>query len=75
MPDAAQPPSPDEILSWPAHSGPVEVRVYRGARARPNDALMVFFHPGGFVVEDSAVADGCLRVLAQVCGLDVIAPS
>jgi acetyl esterase len=75
MAHPAPPPKPDDILSWPAHSGPVDVRWYRGATSRPNDALMVFFHPGGFVVEDSEVADGCLRVLAQVCGLDVIAPS
>ncbi len=67
--------SPAEILTWPAHSGPVEVRVYRGATTRPHDALLVFFHPGGFVMDDSGAADGCLSVLAQACGLDVIAPS
>lgn len=69
------PPSPDEILTWPAHSGPVEVRVFRCGSARPGDALLVFFHPGGFVVDDSDASDGCLSVLAHACGLDVIAPS
>ncbi|HET6787938.1 MAG TPA: alpha/beta hydrolase [Aquabacterium sp.] len=75
MAPTSLPPSPDEILSWPAHSGPVEVRVFRCDRPRPGDALLVFFHPGGFVVDDSDAADGCLSVLAQACGMDVLAPS
>jgi len=69
------PTSPDEILSWPGHSGPVELRVFKGDPSVPSDALLVFFHPGGFVVDDSAVADACLRVIAQACGINVIAPS
>jgi acetyl esterase len=68
-------PKPDRILSWPGHSGPVEVRVFQGAPRVPSDALLVFFHPGGFVVDDSAVADACLRVMAQACAINVIAPS
>ncbi len=66
---------PDDILTWPGHSGPVEVRVFRGSTEGRHDALLVFFHPGGFVVEDKAASDGCLHVLAQACGLDVVAPS
>jgi acetyl esterase len=69
------PDAPDEILTWPGHSGPVEVRVFRGSPPGQRDALLVFFHPGGFVVEDCAAADPCLHVLAKACGLDVIAPS
>jgi acetyl esterase/lipase len=66
---------PDDILQWSGHGGPVQVRVYRSAAAHAQDALLVFFHPGGFVVEDSEASDGCLRVLADACGLDVLAPS
>jgi len=66
---------PDDILSWPGHSGPVELRVFKGDPRVPSDALLVFFHPGGFVVDDSAVADACLSVLAHACGINVIAPS
>ncbi len=68
-------PLPDEILSWPGHSGPVELRVFKGDPSVPSDALLVFFHPGGFVVDDSTVADACLSVLARACAIHVIAPS
>jgi acetyl esterase len=67
--------APDEILSWPGHSGPVELRVFKGDPSVPSDALLVFFHPGGFVVDDTSAADACLRVMAQACGINVIAPS
>ncbi len=66
---------PDDILSWPGHSGPVSVRVFRGSPEDRRDALLVFFHPGGFVVADDTVGDHCLRVMAQACQIDVIAPS
>ena len=66
---------PDDILSWPGHSGPVELRVFKGDPSVPSDALLVFFHPGGFVVDDTSAADGCLSVLARACAINVIAPS
>lgn len=75
MSETHLPSAPDDVLEWPGHGSPVQVRVFRGAPAGKRDALLVFFHPGGFVVEDSAAGDACLRVLAETCEIDVIAPS
>ena len=36
---------------------------------------MVFFHAGGFVMADSSSSDQCLRVLADACEIDILAPS
>ncbi len=35
---------------------------------------MVFFHPGGFVVSDVESTDSCLRVLADSCQVNMLAP-
>ncbi len=66
---------PDEQWQWPGHGGLVDVRVYRSASVdAARDALLVFFHPGGFVVEDSSAGDHCLRVLADACEVNILAP-
>lgn len=71
---------PDEQFEWAGHSGPLHVRLYKGAtagtaRAKLADNLLVFFAPGGFVVDELDEADHCLRVLAENCEVDVLAPS
>jgi acetyl esterase len=68
-------PAPDEQWQWPGHGGPVDVRLFRAASGKPRDALLVFFHPGGFVVEDNSAGDACLRVLADACDINILAPS
>jgi acetyl esterase len=65
---------PDAVFEWPGSSGPLHLRLYRGAPERISDDLMVFFHPGGFVVADVESTDSCLRVLADSCRINVLAP-
>lgn len=65
---------PNAIFEWPGSSGPLHLRLYRGAESKVSDALMVFFHPGGFVVADIESTDSCLRVLADSCKINVLAP-
>ncbi len=61
-------------FDWPGHSGPLRLRLYRARAQQAVPGLLVFFAPGGFVVPDLAEADGCLRVLADECGVSVLAP-
>lgn len=65
---------PDEQFEWTGYSGPLHMRLYKAIPERPCDSLLVFFAPGGFVVTDFEEADGCLRVLATSCGIDILAP-
>jgi acetyl esterase len=65
---------PDAIFEWPGSSGPLHLRLYRGAPEKTSDTLLVFFHPGGFVVADVASTDACLRVVADSCRVNVLAP-
>lgn len=58
---------------WPGHSGPLHVRLYRGAAQRRSDVLLVLFHPGGFVSADLDGADACMKVLAETCRVNVLA--
>lgn len=67
------PAAPLSEFDWPGHSGPLRLRLYRSRATRPQ--LMVFFAPGGFVVPDLDEADHCLRVMADGCGLSILAPS
>lgn len=64
---------PDDLLEWQGHSGPLQLRLYRGGVTQA-EALVVFFAPGGFVVDELDEADGCLRVLASSCGVNILAP-
>lgn len=64
---------PDDLLEWQGHSGPLQLRLYR-CGVEQAEALVVFFAPGGFVVDELDEADGCLRVLASSCGLNILAP-
>ncbi len=77
MPDASvlslDPSAPISELEWPGHSGPLRLRLYRSVASKP--ALMVFFAPGGFVVPDLDDANNCLRVMADVCGANILAPT
>ncbi|RZI82951.1 MAG: alpha/beta hydrolase [Rubrivivax sp.] len=65
---------PDSIFEWPGSSGPLHLRLYQGAPDKLDDDLLVFFHPGGFVVADVESTDACLRVLADSCRINVLAP-
>jgi len=83
MTDQTAHPGPDDQFEWTGHSGPLHVRLYRGAPVASGgsagaglaDALVVFFAPGGFVVDELDEADHCLRVLAETCEVNVLAPS
>jgi acetyl esterase/lipase len=66
--------APDAIYEWPGSSGPLHLRLYKGAPEKSSDDLMVFFHPGGFVVSDIESTDSCLRVLADICRINMLAP-
>ena len=59
-------------FDWPGHSGPLRLRLYRSLARKP--ALMVFFAPGGFVAPDLDEANNCLRVMADGCGANILAP-
>jgi len=74
MTDHHAPDAPDAIYEWPGSSGPLHLRLYKGAPEKSSDDLMVFFHPGGFVVSDIESTDSCLRVLADVCRINMLAP-
>ncbi len=75
MSDLPEPSGADESFDWPGHAGQVHVRLFRGAaRKKANDTLVVFFHPGGFVVDDTEASDPCLRVLADACEVNILAP-
>lgn len=65
----------DTVFDWPGRYGRLQARLYRGAPARRGDVLVVFFHPGGFVMDDPASADHCLRQLATLARVNVLAPS
>jgi acetyl esterase/lipase len=65
---------PDDQFEWTGHSGALHMRLYKGSPDRLSDKLLVFFAPGGFVVADLDEADGCLRVLAETCGVNILAP-
>lgn len=64
-----------EVLEWTGASGPLRLKLYRGAPGRRSDVLVVIFPPGGFVVADLDGADECLQVMAQTCRVNVLAPS
>lgn len=66
------PQAPISEFEWPGHSGPLRLRLYRGVVSKP--ALMVFFAPGGFVAPDLDEANNCLRVMAEGCGVNILAP-
>lgn len=69
-------PAPDAQLSWHGQAGDIHVRLFNGAgTSAPGDTLLVFFHPGGFVLDESDASDHCLRVVANACGVAVVAPS
>ncbi len=59
-------------FEWAGHSGPLRLRLYRSQAPKP--ALMVFFAPGGFVAPDLDEANACLRVMAEACGANILAP-
>lgn len=63
------------MFDWPGASGPLQWRLFRGSPARRGDALLVFFHPGGFISDDVEASDHCLRVLADTCRINVVAPN
>ena len=65
---------PWQEFDWPGQSGPLRLRLYRSQTAQPASALLVFFAPGGFVAPDLDEANGCLRVLADGCGVNILAP-
>ncbi len=64
--------APISEFDWPGHSGPLRLRLYRSLASKP--ALMVFFAPGGFVAPDLDEANNCLRVMADGCGVNIVAP-
>lgn len=64
--------APISEFDWPGHSGPLRLRLYRSLASKP--ALMVFFAPGGFVAPDLDEANNCLRVMADGCGVNILAP-
>jgi len=66
----------DAQFDWSGHSGPLHLRLYKSS-AHPAGcgSLLVFFHPGGFLVDDLEEADHCLRVVADACEVHVLAPS
>lgn len=67
---------PDALFDWPGHSGPLHLRLYKSpAHPMGCGSLLVFFHPGGFVVDDLEEANHCLRVVADACEVHVLAPS
>lgn len=68
-------PAPDAVFDWPGASGPLQWRLFRGSPTRRSDALLVFFHPGGFISDDVEASDHCLRVLADTCRINVVAPN
>jgi acetyl esterase/lipase len=67
-------PNADDSFEWPAPSGTLVVRSYRGTTA-PSPALLVFFPPGGFVEADLDASDECLKSFAIACRATVLAPS
>jgi len=69
---ALDPQAPISEFDWPGHSGPLRLRLYRSQASKP--ALMVFFAPGGFVAPDLDEANNCLRVMADGCGVNIVAP-
>ena len=69
-----QHPGPDAQFDWTGHSGELHMRLYRAHAGRASETLLVFFHPGGFAVGDLDEADPCLRVMADTCGVNVLAP-
>ena len=66
--------APLSEFDWPGHSGPLRLRLYRCQAQKPAPALLVFFAPGGFVAPDLDEANGCLRVLADGCRVNILAP-
>ena len=66
------PHAPISEFEWRGHSGPLRLRLYRSLASKP--ALMVFFAPGGFVAPDLDEANNCLRVMADGCGVNILAP-
>lgn len=74
MPELNAHDAPDAVFEWPGHSGPLHLRLYRGAPEKSSEDLMVFFHPGGFVVSDVESTDTCFRVLADSCRINMLAP-
>lgn len=70
------PAGPDALFDWPGHSGPLHLKLYKSpAHPAGCGSLLVFFHPGGFVVDDLEEANHCLRVVANTCEVHVLAPS
>lgn len=67
---------PDAQFDWAGHSGPLHLKLYKSpAHPVTCGSLLVFFHPGGFVVDDLEEANHCLRVVADACEVHVLAPS
>lgn len=52
-------------------AGPIEVRIYTPANARP-DATIAYFHGGGWVVGDLETGDLGARALAAELGIEVV---
>lgn len=68
--------APDAQLHWHGQAGDIQGRLFNGAPGPgPCDTLLVFFHPGGFVLDESDAGDHCLRVVADACGVLVVAPA
>ena len=64
-------------VSIPGPSGSLKARVYTPAAGPPGDAprpVVVFYHGGGFVLENGASTDATSRAIAGGAGAIVIAP-
>lgn len=59
------------------HGGPLDARLFRSARLgrAPADALMVFFHGGGFTSGSLAAAEACLSDMAAHFDAVLLAPA
>jgi len=66
---------PDALFDWPGASGPLHWRWFRGVDEARSDALVVFFRPGGFMETEVEASDRCLRVVAEACRVNIVAPS
>lgn len=70
------PPAMSDVrdLTCPGMAGPIKLRLYRPATAKPTDVLpvLVFYHGGGWVIGDLDTHDVLARQLAASSGAAVV---
>jgi acetyl esterase len=61
--------------TFPGPDGPLNVRIYTPAGQSPTPRpVVVFYHGGGFVLENSASTDASSRAISGTAGYIVVAP-